>query len=161
MEKIDLKSSVFSEGGNIPAEYTCDGKDMSPPLAWSGVPQNAQSLAIIADDPDAPIGDWVHWVVYDLPSVVTGFPAHIPSVERLSMGGMQGRTDFGRIGYGGPCPPRGIHRYFFKIYALDTFLNGRPGMTKKELLQAMQGHVLAEGQLMGKYERKKVLRKRG
>ena len=87
MEKIDLKSSVFSEGGNIPAEYTCDGKDMSPPLAWSGVPQNAQSLAIIADDPDAPIGDWVHWVVYDLPSVVTGFPAHIPSVERLSMGG--------------------------------------------------------------------------
>ena len=160
MEKLTFKSPVFNEGGDIPAEFTCDGKDISPPLEWSGVPQNAQSLAIIADDPDAPMkGGWVHWVVYNLPPAMTGFPAHIPSVEKLPMGGMQGRTDFGKTGYGGPCPPRGVHRYFFKIYALDTLLQGQPGLTKKELLQAMQGHVLAEGQLMGKYERAKGVRK--
>ena len=154
MEKIDLKSSVFSEGGNIPAEYTCDGKDMSPPLAWSGVPQNAQSLAIIADDPDAPVRVWVHWVVYDLPPTLTRLPAGIPASGTLTMGGAQGRTDFGKIGYGGPCPPRGkAHRYFFKIYALDTLLRLKPGASKTELLGAMQGHVLAEGQGMGKYER--------
>ena len=153
MEKIEVRSPAFSEGDSIPREFACDGANMSPPIEWSGVPSHAQSIAIIADDPDAPSGDWVHWVLYDLPPSLTGIPAGVPVSEKLPAGGTQGRTDFGKIGYGGPCPPKGTHRYFFKIYALDTMLHSKSGMTKKELLNAMQGHVLAEGQLMGKYRR--------
>jgi Raf kinase inhibitor-like YbhB/YbcL family protein len=153
MEKITITSSAFNEGEMIPSEHTCDGANVSPPLQWTGVPKNAKSLALISDDPDAPSGDWVHWVVYDLPPSLSQLAAAIPEGKSLSDKGFQGRTDFGRIGYGGPCPPRGIHRYFFKVYALDTMLRLKPGATKKELLEAMQGHVLAEGQLMGRYQR--------
>ncbi len=153
IQKIEVTSSAFSSGGMIPSDHTCDGADISPPLEWSGVPQGAQSLALIADDPDAPMGDWVHWVVYDLPPDLGGLSSAAPAGEKLSLGGVQGRTDFGSMGYGGPCPPRGMHRYFFKLYALDKKLGLKPGVTKKELLKAMDGHILAQGELMGKYQR--------
>ncbi|HOW58313.1 MAG TPA: YbhB/YbcL family Raf kinase inhibitor-like protein [Candidatus Omnitrophota bacterium] len=157
--KIAMTSPSFRNGEMLPREHTCDGSDISPALQWSGIPEATQSLALISDDPDAPAGDWVHWVVYDLPPLTTSLPAGVPSLEKLPMGGTQGRTDFGRVGYGGPCPPSGTHRYFFKIYALDVKLHLPPGRTKKELLAAMQGHILAEGQLMGKYQREKVARR--
>ena len=153
MGKIEVWSSAFGEGDRIPSDFTCDGTDRSPPLEWSGVPANAQSLALIANDPDAPAGDWVHWLVYDLPSSLTRLSAGIPKGGRLLGGGLQGRTDFGVLGYGGPCPPRGTHRYFFRVYALDAMLHLKSGVTKKELLTALQGHILAEGVLMGKYDR--------
>lgn len=152
-QKIEVRSPAFDDGDKIPRDFTCDGKNISPPVAWSGVPADAKSLAIIADDPDAPAGDWVHWLVYDLSPSLTQLPEGIPEGGRLSVGGSQGRTDFGTVGYGGPCPPKGTHRYFFKIYALDGMLHLKPGATKKELLAAMQGHVLAEGQLLGTYKR--------
>lgn len=151
--KLQVSSPAFAEGAGIPSDHTCEGADLSPPLVWSGVPSNAKSLALIADDPDAPAGDWVHWVLYDLPPHLTQLPIGITPSEKLSFGGSQGHTDFGWSGYGGPCPPRGTHRYFFKLYALDTVLGLKPGATKEELLEAMQGHILAEGQLMGKYRR--------
>ena len=153
MGKIEVRSPAFGEGEKIPSDFTCDGAGMSPPIEWSGVPVNTQSLVVIADDPDAPAGDWVHWLVYDLPPSLTQLPAGIPEGEKLSGGGLQGRTDFGTLGYGGPCPPRGTHRYFFRIYALDAMLHLKSGATKKEILKAMRGHVLAEGQLTGKYGR--------
>ena len=152
--KIAVRSTAFSEGENIPKDFTCDAADRSPSIEWSGVPANARSLAIILEDPDAPVGVWTHWVVYDLPPTLTQLPAGISALEKLSVGGFQGQTDFGRVGYGGPCPPKGpMHRYFFKVYALDVMLHLKPSVSKKELLYAMQGHVLAEGQLMGKYQR--------
>ena len=152
---IQLTSSAFAEGAPIPAKYTCDGQDVSPPLKWSGAPQNAASFALIADDPDAPVGTWVHWVLYNLPATVAELPEGVPTTDTLSNGARQGRNDFRRIGYGGPCPPRGSpHRYFFKIYALDAMLALKPGATKNDLLNAMPGHILAEGQLMGRYARK-------
>ncbi len=153
MQKLVVRSSAFGEGERLSADFTCDGANMSPPIEWSGVPALAESLAVIVDDPDAPSGDWVHWLVYDLPSSLTQLTAGIPEAGRFSGGGSQGRTDFGSLGYKGPCPPSGMHRYFFKVYALDSALHLKPGATKKELLTAMQGHVLAEGRLMGTYER--------
>ena len=134
--------------------YTCDGKDISPELAWSGAPDGTKSFALICDDPDAPVGTWVHWVVYNIPSHATGLPKGVPTIKELPDGTRQGINDFHRIGYGGPCPPRGpAHRYFFKLYALDTKLDLPPGATKEQVLEAMKGHVLGEAQLMGKYER--------
>ena len=153
MGKIDVRSSAFGEGDRIPSDFTCDGADMSPPIEWSGVPANTQSFAVIADDPDSPSGDWVHWLVYNLPPSLTQLPAGISEGGSLPSGGLHGRTDFGTLGYGGPCPPRGTHHYFFKVYALDGMLQLKSGATKKELLKAMQEHVLAEGRLMGTYER--------
>lgn len=153
LKKITITSPVFQEGAMIPFDHTCDGANVSPPLQWKGIPQGAKSLVLIADDPDAPTGDWVHWVFYDLPPDTVELPFAVPNVERIPSGGTQGRTDFGSIGYGGPCPPRGMHRYFFKVYALDVMLYLKPGATKKELLKAMQGHVLANGVLMGTCER--------
>lgn len=153
MEKIDVRSSAFGDGDRIPSDFTCDGADMSPPIEWAGVPAGAQSLAIIAEDPDALSGSWTHWLVYDLPPDLTQLPAGILEGGILSDAGFQGRTDFGKLGYGGPCPPKGEHRYLFKVYALDAMLHLKPGATKKELSQAMQGHILAEGQLMGRYQR--------
>jgi len=150
---IKLTSSAFKEGAMIPARYTCDGKDISPPLNWSEVPEGTQSFALICDDPDAPIGTWVHWVVYNIPDNVTAFPENVPPHKSVMGNILQGMTDFRRIGYGGPCPPRGTHRYYFKIYALDTMLNLPAGATKRELLRAMEGHILVEGQLMGRYGR--------
>jgi len=150
---IKLTSSAFKEGAMIPAQYTCDGKDISPPLNWSAVPEGTQSFALICDDPDAPIGTWVHWVVYNIPDKVTALPENVPPHKSVMGNILQGMTDFRRIGYGGPCPPRGTHRYYFKIYALDTMLNLPAGATKRELLRAMEGHILVEGQLMGRYGR--------
>ncbi len=153
MQKIEVRSSAFGEGERIPSDFTCDGADMSPPIEWSGVPASAQSLAIIADDPDAPSGNWTHWLVYDLPPDLTHLPAGIAAGEALPGGALQGRTDFRKTGYGGPCPPSGEHRYFFRVYALDAMLHLKSGVSKQELLRAMQGHILAEGALMGTYDR--------
>jgi Raf kinase inhibitor-like YbhB/YbcL family protein len=153
--KIELTSPAFADGQPIPAKHTCDGNDVSPPLKWSGVPAAAKGLALIADDPDAPLGTWVHWVLYDLPPNTTDLTEDVPKGQYLPNGGKQGVNDFKRLGYGGPCPPPGKpHRYFFKLYALDTPVDLKPGATKKDLVKAMEGHILAEGQLMGTYKRK-------
>lgn len=150
---INVSSSAFEEGGLIPRKYTCDGSDVSPPLTWEYVPEGAKTIALISDDPDAPMGTWVHWVLYNLPAGISGLPEAVPSDQKLPNGALQGRNDFRRIGYGGPCPPGGTHRYYFKVYALDSTLDLPPGATKTELLKAMEGHVIAQGQLMGKYRR--------
>lgn len=151
---IQLTSSAFTEGQPIPAQYTCQGADISPPLKWTGVPDNAKSLALICDDPDAPRGTWVHWVLYGLPASVSELDAHCPTTPTLPNVAKQGRNDFGRLGYGGPCPPPGKpHRYQFKLYALDAQVTLDPGATKAQLLAAMRNHILAEGRLMGTYQR--------
>jgi Raf kinase inhibitor-like YbhB/YbcL family protein len=153
--KLQLSSPDFEDGEMIPSKYTCDGSDASPRLEWSGVPEGSRSLALVCDDPDAPIGTWAHWVLYGLPADATSLPAGVPTEEVLETGTLQGKNDFKRVGYGGPCPPRGKpHRYFFKLYALDSALELEPGATKKTLEKAMRGHVLAEGQLVGMYQRK-------
>ena len=151
---LKVESLAFSPGGDIPRQHTCDGPDLSPPLRWSEPPAGTQSLALICDDPDAPAGTWVHWVLYRIPASARGLPEGVPKRETLADGSRQGRNDFGKVGYGGPCPPRGPkHRYFFKLYALDTVLDLPPGATKAELLKAMEGHILAQGELMGRYGR--------
>ena len=152
---MQISSIAFGEGQSIPAKYTCDEKNISPPLKWSGVPAAAKSLALIADDPDAPGGTWVHWVLYDLPSNVSEFGEDVSKSQFVSGGAKQGLNDFKHLGYGGPCPPPGKpHRYFFKLYALDATVELKPGATKKELERAMEKHILAQGQLMGTYKRK-------
>lgn len=151
---MEIKSSAFQEGGEIPKKYTCSGENVSPPLSFSGIPEGTKSLALICDDPDAPGGTWVHWVVYDLPAKTAGLPENVPKTERLENDAAQGLTDFGRIGYGGPCPPPGAyHRYFFKIYALSKMPGLSPGATKAQLLSAMEGSILSETQLIGRYKR--------
>jgi Raf kinase inhibitor-like YbhB/YbcL family protein len=152
--KINITSSAFQDGGLIPSKYTCDGADVSPPLQWSGIPQDTKFLALICDDPDAPAKTWVHWVVYDLPPNIAQLPEAVPDTESLAAGGKQGRNDFGKIGYGGPCPPGGTHRYFFKLYALASQTSLQPGATKEQLLKAIEGKVLGQGQLMGTYKRR-------
>jgi len=152
--EIKITSSAFEDGALIPAKYTCDGEDVSPPLQWEAVPEGTKSIALISDDPDAPVGTWIHWVLYNLPAEVKELAEAVPADETLPGGARQGTTDFGRIGYGGPCPPSGTHRYFFKIYALDTDVDLPRGADKSELREAMQGHILGEGRLMGKYARK-------
>jgi len=149
-----ITSTAFAEGGMVPLQYTCDGPDISPPLTWKGVPREAKSLALICDDPDAPAGTWVHWVVFNIPPDSTGLPERVPPDSTLPDGTRQGITDFHKPGYGGPCPPGGTHRYFFKLYALDTMLSPSGRVTKPDLLKAMKEHVLAEAQLIGKYRRK-------
>ena len=151
--EIKITSSAFEDGGLIPAKYTCDGSDISPPLQWEAVPEGTKSIALICDDPDAPMGTWVHWVIFGLPAETRELAENIPADETLPNGAKQGISDFGRIGYGGPCPPSGTHRYFFKIYALDTELDLAAGASKRELLKAMEGHILSQGQLIGKYKR--------
>ena len=149
-----LKSAAFSFGGEIPWKHTCDGPDLSPALSWSDPPPKSQSYSLIADDPDAPAGTWVHWVIYDVPGSLRELPEALAKSPDLPDGSRQGRNDFGGIGYGGPCPPRGpAHRYFFKLYALDAKLNLKAGATKAELEKAMKGHILAQAELMGKYRR--------
>jgi len=150
---LKLTSKVIEHEGHIPAKYTCDGKDISPNLSWSGVPDEAESLALIMDDPDAPGRTFVHWVLFNLPADITEIEENVPSDKTLSNGAIQGKTSFGKNGYGGPCPPGGTHRYYFKLYALDISLDLKPDATKNDLLGAMEGHVLAETQLMGKYQR--------
>jgi len=153
--QMQLTSTAFSEAAPIPAKYTCDDKNLSPPLKWSGVPAGAKSLVLIADDPDAPVGTWIHWVLYALPSSVTELPEDVPKGQYTVGGGRQGVNDFKHLGYGGPCPPPGkAHRYFFKLYALDAPLDMKPGATRKDVERAMEKHVLAQAQLMGTYNRK-------
>ena len=150
---LKLTSNAFKWGERIPARYTCDGEDISPPLSWESIPEAARSIALIADDPDAPVGTFVHWVLYDLPADVRELPEDTPDDRTLPNGASQGINDFRKIGYGGPCPPSGTHRYYFKIYALDKKLGLRPGESKAALLKAMEGHIVAQGQIMGKYKR--------
>ncbi len=151
--RIVLTSPAFKEGEAIPKQYGCKGVDISPPLQWSNIPEKTKTLALIVDDPDAPMGTWVHWVFFNIPTSATGLPENVPTKDALADGAVQGKNDFRNYGYGGPCPPGGTHRYFFKLYALDTALQLKAGCTKAELLKAMAGHILAEGQLMGRYSR--------
>jgi Raf kinase inhibitor-like YbhB/YbcL family protein len=151
---MEIESSAFQAGGNIPKRYTCDGEDMSPLLSWANAPPRTRAFALIADDPDAPVGTWVHWVLYDLPADAKQLAEQTATKETLSNGAKQGVNDFRKVGYGGPCPPFGpAHRYFFKLYALDAQTNLKPRANKQELLDAMKGHILAEAQLMGRYGR--------
>lgn len=150
---MEIISSAFKEGESIPSKFTCDGIDISPQLAWSQIQPGTKSFALICDDPDAPSGTYIHWVIFNLPASVRELSENIPKKETLENGAIQGKNDFGKTGYGGPCPPGGTHRYYFKLYALDTILEGKPGMTKRELLKIMDSHVLEEGQLMGRYKR--------
>jgi Raf kinase inhibitor-like YbhB/YbcL family protein len=151
---FSISSSSFPSGGDIPKKFTCDDADVSPELSWTGAPSGIGSFALIADDPDAPVGTWTHWVLFDLPPQTAELPEGVPKVDELPTGGRQGRNDFRKIGYGGPCPPPGKpHRYFFKLYALDQMLNLKPGASKNEVEQAMEGHILGKGELMGKYQR--------
>lgn len=152
---MQISSTAFTEGQPIPAKYTCDDKNVSPPLKWTGGPAGAKSVALIADDPDAPVGTWVHWVLYDLPASASELPEDLPKSQYTPGGAKQGINDFKHLGYGGPCPPPGKpHRYFFKVYVLDAVLGLKPGASKKELERAMDKHILAQGQLMGTYKRK-------
>ena len=149
-----IKCSEFENEGTIPTRFTCDGEDVSPPLEWDGAPDGTESFALICDDPDAPAGTWVHWVLFGLPGDVRRLPEGVSAAAAGIGGSRQGTNDFKRLGYGGPCPPKGApHRYFFKLYALDAPVDLEPGATKEALLEAMEGHVLAEAQLMGKYAR--------
>ncbi len=151
---LNLESAVFREGARIPVKHTCDGPDVSPPLSWSGLPEGTTHLALICDDPDAPAGNWVHWVLYDLPAAAPALAEGAPKERELKSGGRQGLNGFRKTGYGGPCPPPGPpHRYFFKLYALDGPLGLPPGAHRDDVLRAMKGHVLAEAQLMGRYGR--------
>jgi len=152
---LPITSTAFNEGQPIPQKYTCQGSDISPPLVWTNAPANTKSFALIADDPDAPMGTWVHWVLYDLPPPTKALPEDVAKTQYITGSAKQGINDFHRLGYGGPCPPPGKpHRYYFKLYALDKMLELAPGETKQDVETAMQGHVLAEGQLMGTYQRK-------
>ncbi len=152
---VTVTSSAFDSMQAIPATYTCDGDNGSPPLSWNGIPKSARSIVLICDDPDAPAGTWVHWVCYNIPPHVDSLAQGVPAADALACGGRQGTNDFRRLGYGGPCPPGGTHRYFFKVYALDIMLNLPAGKTKKDIEKAMKGHVMASGELVGTYSRKR------
>jgi Raf kinase inhibitor-like YbhB/YbcL family protein len=151
---FEVKSAAFAQGADIPRKFTCDGQDVSPELSWKEPPKSTQSFALIVDDPDAPVGTWMHWVLYDLPGTTRSLPEGVPKERELASGARQGNNGWNRTGYGGPCPPPGpAHRYFFKLYALDSKTNLKPGATKAELEKAMQGHILAQAELMGRYKR--------
>lgn len=150
-----LKSPQFAEGSDIPTKLTCDGEDVSPALRWDGAPAGTRSFGLVTEDPDAPVGTFIHWVIYNLPENTTELAENLPRQKELPNGARQGRNDFGKIGYGGPCPPRGpAHRYFFRLYALDGKLELGPGASRSELDKAMKGHVLAQAELMGRYKRR-------
>lgn len=149
-----VTSPSFQNGVSIPKKFTCDGADVSPELQWSAPPTGTQSFALIADDPDAPAGTWTHWVLFDLPAESKALPEGVTKVDQPPTGGRQGRNDFRRIGYGGPCPPPGKpHRYFFRVYALDEKVGLKAGASRQELEQAMEGHILATAEWMGTYRR--------
>lgn len=154
-EVMRLTSKAFQNEGIIPSLYTCDGGDFSPPLEWTDVPPDVKSFALICDDPDAPMGTWVHWVIFNIPAEARSLEEKIPKSEVLKNEICQGINDFRKIGYGGPCPPSGVHRYFFKLYALDTILKPEKNVTKDKLLKMIKGHILADAQLIGKYTRKR------
>ncbi len=154
---FSITSTAFSPGGEIPRDHTCEGQDTSPPLAWSGVPHGTRSLALIVDDPDAPDPaapkrTWVHWVLYNLPPAVARLAGAVVS-KNLPVGSLEGKNDWKRTGYGGPCPPIGRHRYFFKLYALDVVLPDLHAPTKADLERAMAGHVVGSAELVGTYQK--------
>jgi len=152
--KLELKTTAFKAGGTIPTQYTCSGVDMSPALSWNQPPPRTRSLALIVDDPDAPAGTWVHWVVYNLPASARQLPERVPPGEAIVSGGKQGLNDFPQNGYGGPCPPPGKpHSYFFRLYALDTLLDLRPPVRRNDVDAAMKGHILAQAEWMGTFGR--------
>jgi len=149
-----LESSAFASGATIPRKHACDGEDRSPPLAWTDPPAGTKSFALVCDDPDAPAGTWVHWVLYGVPAGATSLPEGVPPTLALDDGSRQGTNDFQKPGYGGPCPPRGgAHRYYFRLYALDTELNLAAGVKRHQLEAAMKGHILAQTELIGTYQR--------
>ena len=151
---IRLTSADFSHGGSIPRAHSCEGENLSPALAWEGVPVDHRSMAVVCDDPDAPRGTWVHWVLYNLPGTTVELSRGVPALPELPSGARQGRNDSGEIGYSGPCPPAGKpHRYYFRLYALDIMLTLPHGVSKAELEAAMSDHILAQGTLMGTYQR--------
>ena len=151
---MQLETSAFPPGGDIPVRFTCDGSDDSPALEWTEPPAGTQSFTLVADDPDASRGTWVHWVLYDLPARARELPEAVPPDKELVSGARQGRNDFRKIGYGGPCPPPGpAHRYYFRLFALDRALGLKSGATRNEIDRAMEGHILARAELMGRYKR--------
>ena len=148
-----IGSPAFENGSMIPKKYTCDGEDISPPLKWHDLPEGTKSLALVCDDPDAPLMTWVHWVIYCIPPTKDGLEEGIPNKEILEYG-KQGKNSWGRIGYGGPCPPgKKPHRYFFKLYAIDEAIDLKPGLKKKELLKKIEAHVIEKTEIMGRYGR--------
>ena len=152
---FELRSPSFPPDGAIPVQHTCDGRDVSPALHWTGPPPKTKSFALIVDDPDAPGGTWVHWVLYAIPAAASEVAESVPPRDNVAGVGVQGANDFGKVGYGGPCPPRGpAHRYFFKLYALDGELSLPAKKTKAQLLKALEGHVLGQADLVGRYKRK-------
>ena len=154
-KRMKVESPVFQEGDNIPKRYTCDGLDISPPIKWSGFPQETKSFVLIMDDPDAPIGTFTHWIIYDIPAQLSELDEGVPKTDSISRV-KQGINDFGYVGYGGPCPPKGHghHRYYFRVYALDIESLGlSPKATRKQVEERMKGHILAEGSVMGRYRR--------
>ncbi|MEW5772711.1 MAG: YbhB/YbcL family Raf kinase inhibitor-like protein [Thermodesulfobacteriota bacterium] len=150
---MKLSTTAFTPGGRIPLQYTCDSSDFSPDLEWEDAPQGVESFALIMDDPDAPKGTWVHWLVYNIPAPAFRLAAKIPREAEHASGLKQGANSWGRIGYGGPCPPSGVHRYFFRLYALDTVLDLPGGASRDEVEAAMAGRVLDQAELMGTYSR--------
>ena len=150
---LTLTSPVFAEGGNIPVKYTCDGADVSPPLTWKDAPPATAALALIVDDPDAPSGVFTHWVLYNVPVDAGGLPEGVPAREEIEGGARQGRNSWGKVGFGGPCPPSGVHRFVFKLYALDAPLDLPAGASKDQLTGAMGDHVIGEAELIGRYSR--------
>ncbi len=148
---FEISSPAFKNGEAIPSDFSCDGRDISPALNWTEPPAGTQSLALIMDDPDAPMGTWVHWVLYNIPASTLNLKEGTPPIPQLSDGSLQGKTSAGSNGYHGPCPPSGTHRYFFKLYALDTILSLSTNPDKEELLGAMEGHILANVELMGTF----------
>ena len=151
---MDLASAAFTKADMIPEKYTADGPDLSPPLAWSDPPEGTRSFALVCDDPDAPMGTWVHWVIFNIPPDARALPEGLLTTDTLDSGASQGKNDFGKIGYGGPAPPPGpVHRYFFRLYALDAVLDLTPGVTRKKLDAAAGSHILTHGELMGRYKR--------
>jgi Raf kinase inhibitor-like YbhB/YbcL family protein len=151
---LRVSSKAFQPGSEIPSQYTCSGRDISPPLAWTAAPSRTKSLALIVDDPDAPGKTWVHWVAYNLPADLRSLPEAVPKGPEVTGGGRQGRNDFGDLGYGGPCPPPGkAHDYHFKVYALDRKLELKSGARKQEVVEAMRGHILSTGELIAIFKR--------
>lgn len=153
--EFKIESSAFREGEIIPSKYTSDGENISPPLGWINAPNGTKSFALINDDPDAPAGDWVHWVIYNIPAGIHELKEGASSKKLLPKEAIEGITDFHKTGYNGPCPPTGIHRYYFKLYALDAVLHLQAGVTKMQLLNAMKGHLVSQAALIGKYKRQK------
>ena len=151
---FQLSSSAFETESSIPQQFSCDGRNISPELSWSSAPAGTKSFALIMHDPDAPIeGGYTHWLVYNIPAAAHHLPENVPNQDKLPGGGMQGRNDSGKYGYTGPCPPSGTHRYYFRLYALDSELDSRAGASKAGFEKAIEGHVLAKAELLGRYKR--------